>query len=411
MLRRRRGSRESPALGAYIVLGTDAHTLINGGMSKRAMTSAASAVSAVALFALALSACARPSSTPGASAALADDGAAWRRTIPIIDVHGHIDPDAIDKTLAAMDANFIARIVNLTAGEDAAEFAAAKKQFDAKGKGRFILYINDVYTKHPIEDPAFGQKVAATLEEAVRLGARGLKISKTLGLFWRDAQNKIIAIDDPRLEPMWTACARLRIPISIHSGDPKAFWLPVAPSNERYDELKDHPNWAFGGGEYPAREVILQKLEHVVASHPDVTFVGVHFGNDPEDVDHVAALLRKYANYNVDIAARIPEIGRQDPGKLRALFVEFQDRILFGTDFMVFGEGYILGAGPVVHSEREVKTFFDTHFRFLETNARQMDHPTPIQGRWKIDAIGLPRHVLEKVYFKNAERIILKQGS
>ena len=363
----------------------------------------------VALLVLLFAACARPVSMPGAPAAAPDDASAWRRTIPIIDVHGHIDPDAIEKTLAAMDANSIARIVNLTAGEDAAEFAAAKTQFDAKGKGRFILYVNDVYGKHAIEDPSFGQKVAATIEEAVRLGAKGLKISKSLGLFWRDAGGKIIAIDDPRLESMWSACARLRIPISIHSGDPKAFWLPVDANNERYEELKDHPKWAFGGGEYPARETILGQLEHVVASHPAVTFVGVHFGNDPEDVDHVAALMRKYRNYNVDIAARVPEIGRQDPAKLRALFVEFQDRILFGTDFMVFKEGYILGAGPVVHSEGEVKTFFDTHFRFLETNARQMEHPTPIQGRWKIDAIGLSRDVLEKIYFKNAERIILKQ--
>jgi predicted TIM-barrel fold metal-dependent hydrolase len=384
-------------------------TLIHDAMSKRSLLSRPKASIAVALFVFALSACARPVPTPGAAAAAPDDAASWRRTIPIIDVHGHIDPDAIEKTLAAMDANFIARMVNLTAGEDAVEFAAAQKQFDAKGKGRFILYVNDVYTKHAIEDPSFGQKVGDIIEEAVRLGAKGLKISKTLGLYWRDAQNKIIAIDDPRLEPMWSTCARLHIPISIHSGDPKAFWLPVDPSNERYEELKDHPKWAFGGGEYPPREAILRQLERVVASHPEVTFVGVHFGNDPEDVDHVAALMRKYRNYNVDIAARVPEIGRQDPGKLRALFVEFQDRILFGTDFMVFGEGYILGAGPVVHSEREVKTFFDIHFRFLETNARQMEHPTPIQGRWKINAIGLPRDVLEKVYFRNAERIILKQ--
>jgi predicted TIM-barrel fold metal-dependent hydrolase len=367
------------------------------------------AIAAVALLAIGLTACgARPTSSPNAAGTpSADEGAAWRRTIPIFDVHGHIDADSIEKTLAAMDANFIARMVNLTAGEDAAEFAAAKQQFDARGKGRFVLYVNDVYGKHAIEDPAFGQKITAAIDEAVRLGAKGLKISKSLGLFWRDAQKKVIPIDDPRLEPMWKACARLRIPVSIHSGDPKAFWLPVDANNERYEELKDHPKWAFGGGEYPAREEILRQLEHVVAAHADVTFVGVHFGNDPEDVDHVAALLRKYPNYNVDIAARIPEIGRQDPAKLRALFIEFQDRILFGTDFMVFKEGYILGAGPVVQSEAQVKTFFDTHFRFFETNARQMDHPTPIQGRWKIDAIGLPRDVLEKIYFKNAERIIL----
>ena len=376
----------------------------------RSTLRAVAKVHLVTLFALigcALAACAHPAAAPPAAPVAIDDANAWRRTVPIVDVHGHIDPGSIDKTLAAMDANGVARIVNLTAGSDAEEFAAAKRVFDANGKGRFVLYVNDVYEKHAIEDPEFGKKVARAIEDTVKLGAKGLKISKSLGLFWKDARGKIIAIDDARLEPMWKTCARLRIPVSIHSGDPKAFWLPVDVKNERFDELKDHPSWAFGGGAFPARGEILRQLEHVVASHPDVTFVGVHFGNDPEDVDHVAAWLRKYPNYNVDIAARIPEIGRQDPVKLRALFVAFQDRILFGTDFMVFAEGYILGAGPVVHSEAQVKAFFDTHYRFLETNAHQMDHPTPIQGRWKIDAIGLSRDVLEKIYFKNAERIIL----
>ncbi len=335
--------------------------------------------------------------------------AAWRRTVPIVDVHGHINSDAIEKTLAAMDANFLSRVVNLTAGTNAADFAAAKKLFDEKGRSRFILYVNDVYVNLPVEDPEFAKKCAQAIEECVRLGARGLKVSKTLGLYWKDKAGKIVAIDDPRLEGMWDACARIGIPVSIHSGDPKAFWLPVDEKNERYDELKEHPNWAFGGGKFPPREEVLRQLENVVAKHRDVTFVGVHFGNDPEDVDHIASLLRRYPNYNADIAARIPEIGRADPAKLRKLFVEFQDRILFGTDFMVSPSGYILGAGPRLPSNAEVKKFYDAHWRFLETNARQMEHPTPIQGRWKVDAIGLPADVLEKVYFRNAERIILKK--
>ncbi|MBI4600399.1 MAG: amidohydrolase family protein [Planctomycetes bacterium] len=336
--------------------------------------------------------------------------AAWRRGVPIIDVHGHIGADAVEKTLAAMDANFISRIVNLTAGKNAEELARAKKVFDALGKGRFILYVNDPYLNFPVEDPGFGKKVAAVVEECVRLGARGLKVSKTLGLYWKDKAGKVVRIDDPRLEGMWEACARLDIPVSIHSGDPKAFWLPVDEKNERYDELRDHPNWAFGGGAFPPREEILRQLENVVARHPKVTFVGVHFGNDPEDPDHVAHLFRKHPNYNADVAARVPEIGRQDPAKLRKLFVEHQDRILFGTDFMVSPAGYILGAGPRLPSEAEVKKYFDAHWRFFETSARQVEHPTHIQGRWKIDCIDLPVEVLEKLYYKNAERIILKRS-
>lgn len=359
-------------------------------------------------FPLAVAACAGPG-VPGESI---EENAAWRRSIPIIDVHGHLRADAARKTLAAMDANFLSRIVNLTAAQNAEDFAKAKQVFDAEGKdprwgSRFILYLNDVYLNFPIEDPEFGSKVESEIARSVALGARGLKVSKTLGLYWKDREGKIIAIDDPRLERMWAACATHKIPVSIHSGDPRAFWLPVDARNERYDELRDHPNWAFGGGAFPPREEILRQLESVVARHPDVVFVGVHFGNDPEDVDHVASLLRKYPNYNADIAARVPEIGRQKPEHLRALFLEFQDRILFGTDFMVYPDGYILGAGPKLASEAEVKAFFDAHWRFLETNARGMKHPTPIQGNWTIDAIGLPRSVLEKVYYRNAERIIL----
>src|SRR5690348_10807340 len=132
-------------------------------MSRHAETSVPRIFACVVLFVFALTACARPAPTPVTASppAAINESVGWRRSIPIFDVHAHIDPDSIEKTLAAMDANGIARMLDLTAGEDAAEFAASKRQFDARGKGRFVLYVNDVYAKHPIEDPAFGQKVAA----------------------------------------------------------------------------------------------------------------------------------------------------------------------------------------------------------------------------------------------------------
>ena len=49
--------------------------------------------------------------------------------------------------------------------------------------------------------------------------------------------------------------------------------------------------------------------------------------------------------------------------------------------------------------------FFASHFRYFETNARGFAHPTPIQGDWTIDGIGLPREVLEKLYAGNARRV------
>ena len=113
---------------------------------------------------------------------------------------------------------------------------------------------------------------------------------------------------------MWQALGRLGMPVSIHVADPKAFWQPDDPSNERWKELKDHPRWWFGDPKtYPAREELLAALERVVARHPETTFVCVHFGNNAEDLDWVDAQLDRHPNMMVDIAARVPEIGRHDP--------------------------------------------------------------------------------------------------
>jgi predicted TIM-barrel fold metal-dependent hydrolase len=91
---------------------------------------------------------------------------------------------------------------------------------------------------------------------------------------------------------------------------------------------------------------------------------------------------------------------------MRAFFVEFQDRILFGSDLGVDPSGLTLGSGDGTPGTRDAaRVFFERHFRYFETEQRAMAHPTPIQGNWTIDGIGLPPSVLEKVYYRNAVRI------
>lgn len=120
-------------------------------------------------------------------------------------------------------------------------------------------------------------------------------------------------------------------------------------------------------------------------------------------------MLGRYANMNADLAARIPEIGRHAPEKVRRLFVKHQDRIFFATDFQVYdrltlGSG---GSGPAP-TDADAETFFAKHWRWLETNDRDFEHMTPIQGDWKISAIGLPPEVLRKIYFDNARRLLAR---
>jgi hypothetical protein len=152
---------------------------------------------------------------------------------------------------------------------------------------------------------------------------------------------------------------------------------------------------------------LLTQMVNVLQRHPESTFVGVHFGNNPEDIRYVAALLDRFPNFNIDTAARVGEIGRVDPARLREFFIKYQDRILFGSDVVYGPDNIDLGVPmPGRRTNSEAKQFFDTHWKFFETAARNMDHPSPIQGNWKVNAISLPPQVLRKLYRENAERLI-----
>jgi hypothetical protein len=200
------------------------------------------------------------------------------------------------------------------------------------------------------------------------------------------------------------------MPVSIHVADPRAFWLPFNQQNERWTELKDHRPWWFGDPkQFPAREELLAALERVITRHPRTTFVCVHFANNAEDLDWVDRQLDLHTNMMADLAARIPELGRHDPERLRALFVKHQDRILFATDFQVYDKMILGSSGDADQpTDDDAVEFFHKEWRWLETRDRDWSHMTPIQGNWTINAIGLPPEVLRKIYFDNARRLLVR---
>lgn len=330
----------------------------------------------------------------------------WTRP-PVIDVHGHLDPSAFARIGRIMDRSGIEVLVNLSGGSWPEEIAASEALSKALG-GRILNFYNPDWDDR--DEPWWGDREAQRLEDAVlHHGFRGLKIAKALGLYLRDGAKVLIDVDDPRLDPLWEAAGMLGVPVAIHVGDPKAFWKPATPDNERYEELAVHPGWSFYGEPVPTQEALIEALERVIDRHPETTFICVHFGNDPEDPDYVARLLERYPNAFVDIAARVPELGRQEAGRMHDLFVRFQDRIVFGTDIGIGRFGLMLGSsGNDEPGEDDAARFYATTFRWLETADRQFDHPTPIQGRWKIDGIALPPEVLEKIYRTNALRLLTR---
>jgi predicted TIM-barrel fold metal-dependent hydrolase len=341
----------------------------------------------------------------------------WRAEHRIIDLHHHLNytTQHLTRAVKIMDAAGLGLSVNLSGGtvtratpEALSEFERHKQLADTLFPGRFLHYFNLDYKGW--DQPDFSQQAVRQVEEAHRLGAAGLKEFKRLGLFLRDAAGKLLKIDDPRLDPVWRRCGELGMPVSIHVGDPKAFWLPFNEKNERWKELKDHRNWWFGDTNlYPRRLELLEALDRVIARHRETTFVCVHFANNPEDVDWVDRALQRNPNMMADLAARIPELGRHDPKKLHRLFLKHQDRIVFGTDFQVYDKLILGSSGDAERpTDRDAEIFYEKEWRWLETWDKNWEHMTPIQGDWTISSIGLPAPVLRKIYFDNARRLLAR---
>lgn len=307
---------------------------------------------------------------------------------PVIDVHNHLsrvkDVAALVRT---MDEAGVETVVNLDGFGDG-YLDEQLKRFDRSYPGRFLTYARLDFEDFGDDD--WTADALAELERGFKAGAKGLKLLKSLGLKYRDNKTgKRIRIDDPRLGPIWDLCGRYGRPVEIHTADPAAFFTPLDRHNERWHELNKHPKWLFFGSKYPAREELLAQRNRVIARHPRTTFIGAHMANNPEDLETVGKWLDKYPNFFVDIDARLSELGRQ-PYSARRFMIRYQDRVMFGTDTLPKTEMYRL------------------YYRFLETDDEYWDSSGTHhrQGFWMIYGLHLPRDVLEKIYYKNAKRVL-----
>ncbi|MBI5511103.1 MAG: amidohydrolase family protein [Deltaproteobacteria bacterium] len=327
-----------------------------------------------------------------------------------VDFHTHIGYGGAERAaeiFAAAGVDVAVNLVGRPAGPVLDAHLKEAARFEATHPGLKLLVFSGVDWSL-VDDPEFGALAALNLRQAVAAGARGLKVFKSLGLGVRTADRSLLKVDDPRLDPLWRAAGELGVPVAIHTGDPLAFFEKPTADNERYEELAAHPSWSFFGADFPSLLELLAARDRLVARHPATTFVGVHVGGYPESLDAVAASMRALSNLYVDVAARLPEIGRRDPERARAFFEEFQDRIVLGTDLEVGRHDVVLGAGgPDDHPTiADARRYYDLHWRYFETRDRKMAHLTPIQGRWTIDAIGLSRPTLDKIYRTNARRLL-----
>lgn len=318
-----------------------------------------------------------------------------RSKFPFIDIHSHqggVNKSKIDQLSGEMKELNMAIMINLSGrgfgqGNSNAQQEYIKgmmQEFKTHAPGRFMVFTNLNF--NGFGTPEWTALAVKELAEDVASGAVGLKIYKSLGLNSKDNSGKRIPVDHPDLDPVWAKAGELGIPVLIHAADPAQFWQPMDSTNERWLELKLHPNRRRSATDPAPFEQIIAEQHRVFAKHPKTTFINAHMGWMANDLDAAGAHLDRYPNVNYEIGAIIAELGRQ-PRRAKEFFTKYQDRILFGKD---------------AYNKEE----FYTYFRVLETEDEYFPYYKKYHAFWSMYGLGLSDEVLKKVYYKNALRIV-----
>lgn len=230
------------------------------------------------------------------------------------------------------------------------------------------------------------QKACETLERYHEMGAIGVGELGDKGegdTYARPGDGTGIHIDDPRIRPLIQKAAELKMPISIHIAEPYWMYLPMDETN---DGLVNAVTWHVDTTNCLGYNVLVQTFENAVRENPNTIFIACHYLNMNHDLPRLGALLDKYPNMYIDIAARVAE-SAHTPRATREFLIKYQDRVLFGTDN---------GMDPEMY--RKI-------FRVLESNDEHFYIPD-YGYHWALSGFNLPDEVLKKIYHDNAERIL-----
>ena len=324
------------------------------------------------------------------SSLVVEENITKKAKFPFVDVHSHLwdmPVRDLDKLVGEMEELNMAYIVNLSGsgfGPQAAKDLYLNKSLENINEnqpGRIGLFVNVDFST--VDNEKEVEVQANIIRDAVAKGAIGLKVYKSLGLRDKDSKGNRVAVDDPRLGPIWDVCGELGIPVLIHSADPFPFWQAKDEKNERWYELKEKPNRFYGESDFiPPFEDIIKEQHRMFKRHPNTKFINAHLGWLAHDLERLGKHLDEHPNVVTEFGAVIAELGRQ-PIAARKFMIKYQDRIMFGKDTYKKEEYYL-------------------YFRVLETNDEYFNYFRKRHAFWKMYGLGLPDEVLKKIYYENA---------
>jgi hypothetical protein len=317
-----------------------------------------------------------------------------------IDAHMHLHNAESSFVEAARRENFRVLTINV----DYPDFPAIEEQ------QRVAAALHAVFPRvvafagtFPVDDSAeagWAGRTRLRIDAALKAGAVGIKVWKNIGMSLRDADGRLVMIDDARFRPVFDDLAARGIPLLGHQGEPHNCWLPLdqmTVNNDR-EYFQAHPQYHMAlHPEMPSWEAQMAARDRMLQAHPTLRFVGMHMASLERNVDELAAFLDRFPEAVVDVAARIGQLQYQsqhDRDKVRRFMIKYQDRLLYGSDLSQEPDQ------PGAAMAKEASQVWHQQWRYFVTDQtfRVPELDAPVRG------LALPRGVVDKLYRINAER-------
>jgi hypothetical protein len=321
--------------------------------------------------------------------------------IPKVDAHVHLHGSAERIVKQAQADGFRLLTINVEYPDFPAIDEQRRHALALHRKHPDIVAFAATFSTDKFDSPGWAEGEIARLDDSFAQGAVGVKVWKNIGMALKDAKGSYVQIDDPRIKPLFDHLERDGRVVLGHQAEPLNCWLPLEQMTVRGDKeyFEEHPQYyMYKHPEMPSHEALLAARDHMLAQHPQLKFDAVHLASLEWDVAKVAAFLDAHLKARVDIAARISHLEHQAVGKreaVRAFFIRYQDRILYGTD---------IALQPKDDEAKVAAEFHDSwlaDWRFLATSASL--NSSEFDGAYR--GLELPRAVIDKVYFGNANAL------
>lgn len=236
------------------------------------------------------------------------------------------------------------------------------------------------------------------LDSSFRKGALGFKVWKDIGMVLQNVRNEFVFIDDDMFAPFFDYAQRNNLPVLGHMGEPRNCWLPLEEMTVNNDRnyFTHHPEYHMHlHPECPAYSKLTDSYESMLSKHPELSYIGAHFGSLEWSTDEVAKRFQKFPEMAADTAERMGHMHFQtiaDRDKVRNFFVQYHDRILYGTDIIVDNDGDFSAL------TKRVTEIWLNDWRYLTTD----DELTSPYVNESFRGLKLPKDVVDSIYSGNA---------